>query len=122
HYHPARCRRGQHRNRTLGARQAGVPGHARRAYRRAGSLASIRDVHRNPHASDRRLPPAKGSNVLKWLAGLLLLATAAAAAPAPREHVQAVEVPYYLYPRALWEREQVWLKTIGIRTVEFSIP
>jgi hypothetical protein len=36
--------------------------------------------------------------------------------------VQAVEFPYYLYPRALWERELVWLKTIGVRTVEFSIP
>jgi len=41
---------------------------------------------------------------------------------APREFVQAVEFPYYLYPRPLWERELVWLKTIGIRTVEFSIP
>ena len=38
------------------------------------------------------------------------------------EYLQAVEFPYYLYPRALWERELVWLKTIGIRTVEFSIP
>ena len=42
--------------------------------------------------------------------------------PAPHEYVQAVEFPYYLYPRALWERELVWLKTIGVRTVEFSIP
>ena len=42
--------------------------------------------------------------------------------PAPREFVQAVEFPYYLYPRPLWERELVWLKTIGIRTVAFSIP
>ena len=47
----------------------------------------------------------------------------AAAAPAPQpEFVQAVEFPYYLYPRALWDRELVWLKNIGIRTVEFSIP
>jgi hypothetical protein len=38
------------------------------------------------------------------------------------ELVQAVEFPYYLYPRALWERELVWLKTIGVRTVQFSIP
>ena len=30
--------------------------------------------------------------------------------------------PYYLYPRTLWERELVWLKNIGVRTVEFSIP
>jgi hypothetical protein len=44
------------------------------------------------------------------------------AAPAKPEYVQAVEFPYYLYPRALWERELVWLKTIGVRTVEFSIP
>src|ERR1035441_2933129 len=63
---------------------------------------------------------------------LLLLAFAAAlpgqvALPAPEpaappEFVQAVEFPYYLYPRTLWERELVWLKTVGIRTVEFSIP
>jgi hypothetical protein len=61
---------------------------------------------------------------LRRLVGLLLLASATAAAPAPvaREYVQAVEFPYYLYPRTLWERELVWLKTIGIRTVEFSIP
>ena len=45
----------------------------------------------------------------------------AIAAPAP-EFVQAVEFPYYLYPRTLWERELVWLKNIGIRTVEFSVP
>lgn len=43
------------------------------------------------------------------------------APPAP-EYVQAVEFPYYLYPRALWERELVWMKTIGIHTIEFSIP
>jgi hypothetical protein len=57
---------------------------------------------------------------------LLLLALAlAAAAPAaepPRAVVEAVEFPYYLYPRSLWERELVWLKTIGVRTVAFSIP
>jgi hypothetical protein len=58
-------------------------------------------------------------------AALLLLCSLAALpayAPPAREYVQAVEFPYYLYPRALWERELVWLKTIGIRTVEFSIP
>ena len=38
------------------------------------------------------------------------------------EYVQAVEFPYYLYPRAQWERELTWMKTIGVRTVEFSIP
>jgi len=52
---------------------------------------------------------------------LALLAAAACAAPQP-EFVQAVEFPYYLYPRNLWERELVWLKNIGIRTVAFSIP
>jgi hypothetical protein len=56
----------------------------------------------------------------------LLLAFAAAATPAAdtpqAEFVQAVEFPYYLYPRALWERELAWLKNIGVRTVEFSIP
>ena len=58
---------------------------------------------------------------------VLLLLAFAAALPAPEpaappEFVQAVEFPYYLYPRTLWERELVWLKTVGIRTVEFSIP
>jgi len=53
---------------------------------------------------------------------LVLAASAAAPAPAPREYVQAVEFPYYLYPRQLWERELVWLKAIGVRTIEFSIP
>jgi hypothetical protein len=43
-------------------------------------------------------------------------------APAAPEYVQAVEFPYYLYPRAQWERELVWLKNIGVRTIEFSIP
>lgn len=50
----------------------------------------------------------------------LLLALAAAANAA--EYVQAVEFPYYGYPRALWERELVWLKNIGVDTIEFSIP
>jgi len=58
---------------------------------------------------------------------LLLLLAFAAALPAPEptappEFVQAVEFPYYLYPPTLWERELVWLKNVGIRTVEFSIP
>ncbi len=56
----------------------------------------------------------------------ILVAFAAAAAPADNppqpEFVQAVEFPYYLYPRPLWDRELVWLKNIGVRTVEFSIP
>jgi hypothetical protein len=62
------------------------------------------------------------------LAALLLAAAALSAAPGPAppkpaaEFVQAVEFPYYLFPRTLWERELVWLKTIGVRTVEFPIP
>ena len=63
---------------------------------------------------------------MKRLAALLLLFAAALPAPVadrpPPEYVQAVEFPYYLYPRTLWERELVWLKTIGVSTVEFSIP
>jgi len=63
---------------------------------------------------------------LKRLAALVLASAAGLAAPpapAPgHEYVQAVEFPYYAYPRALWERELVWLKNIGVRTVEFSIP
>jgi hypothetical protein len=58
---------------------------------------------------------------LKRLAALLLFALSISAANAPG-YVQAVEFPYYLYPRQLWERELVWLKNIGVRTVEFSIP
>ena len=64
------------------------------------------------------------------LVALLLAFAAALPAPAtpppantpPPEFLQAVEFPYYLYPRALWDREMVWLKAIGIRTVAFSIP
>ena len=54
-------------------------------------------------------------------AALLLLALLALPAFAA-EYVLAVEFPYYLYPRTLWERELVWLKNIGVQTVEFSIP
>ncbi|MGA2132569.1 MAG: beta-galactosidase [Bryobacteraceae bacterium] len=61
---------------------------------------------------------------------LLLLAAPAFAVPAPpvpepsgpAEFVQAVDFPYYLYPRQLWERELVWLKNLGIGAVAFSIP
>jgi hypothetical protein len=58
------------------------------------------------------------------LALLALGALTAGPAPAPAsgEYVLAVEFPYYLYPRTLWERELVWLKNIGVETVEFSIP
>src|SRR5215471_6977420 len=44
------------------------------------------------------------------------------AADTRTEYVHAVEFPYYLYPHALWERELVWLKNIGVSTIEFSIP
>jgi hypothetical protein len=63
---------------------------------------------------------------MRWLALLSALvaplAAAAPESPPQREYVQAVEFPYYLYPRQFWERELVWLQTIGIRTVEFSVP
>ena len=55
---------------------------------------------------------------MKRLAALLLLFAAAL----PAQYVQAVEFPYYLYPCTLWERELVWMKTIGVSTVEFSVP
>ncbi len=58
---------------------------------------------------------------MKRLAALLLLALAAHPGCAA-DYLQAVEFPYYLYPRTLWERELVWLKNIGVQTVEFSIP
>jgi hypothetical protein len=58
---------------------------------------------------------------LKRLAAVLLMALAAHTASAA-DYLQAVEFPYYLYPRTLWERELVWLKNIGVETVEFSIP
>jgi hypothetical protein len=58
---------------------------------------------------------------LKRLAALLLLAMAVHTAGAA-DYLQAVEFPYYLYPRTLWERELVWLKNIGVQTVEFSVP
>src|SRR5216684_774664 len=51
---------------------------------------------------------------------LALLALLAAGCAWPAEFVQAVEFPYDHHPRALWERELVWLKNIGIRTVAFS--
>src|SRR5450432_1005036 len=59
-------------------------------------------------------------------AALLLLALAVPAPPfavePPPAFVQAVEFSYYAYPRALWERELVWLTNIGVQTVAFSIP
>jgi hypothetical protein len=60
---------------------------------------------------------------LKPLIALLFLLASITPAGEPREpYVQAVEFPYYLYPRTLWERELVWLKNIGVQTVAFSIP
>src|SRR4051794_31173598 len=60
---------------------------------------------------------------MRALALLLALVSMLPAAPtANPEFVQAVEFPYYLYPRQLWERELVWLKNIGVQTVVFSIP
>jgi hypothetical protein len=55
-------------------------------------------------------------------AALLLLAALAAFAEPRPPFVHAVEFPYYAYPHALWERELVWLRNIGIRTVAFSVP
>jgi hypothetical protein len=52
---------------------------------------------------------------------LLALALLAAASSSAPEFVQAVEFPYYHHPRSLWERELVWLKNIGVRTVAFSV-
>src|ERR1017187_2055250 len=75
-----------------------------RAHRRARAVAPLRNVHGDPHAADRGLPRPKGQTVLTRLAALLLLFAAAL----PAQYVQAVEFPYYLYPRTLWERELVW--------------
>ena len=72
-----------------------------------------------------RVRAASGARKAATLLALLLFSAAAGAPagnPRPAEYLQAVEFPYYLYPRALWERELVWLKNIGIRSVEFSIP
>src|ERR1700693_519408 len=52
---------------------------------------------------------------------LLALAMLAAASGWGAAVVHAVEFPYYHHPRGLWERELVWLKNIGIRTVAFSV-
>jgi hypothetical protein len=53
---------------------------------------------------------------------LLLIAASAALAQTPAEFIHAVEFSYHAYPQSLWERELVWLRNIGIRTVAFSIP
>jgi hypothetical protein len=56
------------------------------------------------------------------LLALFALAAKPAAEPAPTPFVHAAEFPYYLTPPSLWERDLVWLKSIGIQTVEFNIP
>ena len=58
---------------------------------------------------------------MTFIRRFLILALLAAASSSSPEFVQAVEFPYYHHPRALWERELVWLKNIGIRTVGFSV-
>lgn len=52
----------------------------------------------------------------------LFLLVASLLPAAPASFVQAVDFPYPLYPRAQWERELVWMKSIGVRTVVFTIP
>ncbi len=62
---------------------------------------------------------------MKRLAVLLAALLAASARPAPDvppSFLQAVEFSYYLVPPSLWERDLVWLKNVGIQTVEFSVP
>ena len=70
-----------------------------------------------------RLPHLPKTVLLALLPAPRLLAFAllAAASSSSPEFVQAVEFPYYHHPRVLWERELVWLKNIGIRTVVFSV-
>src|SRR6185437_10122925 len=96
-----------------------IPHDAGRAHRRARPFASLRNVHGAAHAADRGLPPEKGQAGLIGRAPLgalaLLVALAPAAAPAntpPPRFAQAVEFPYYLSPRNLWEQELVWIKSI----------
>ena len=64
------------------------------------------------------LPAAAFQSALCRVVALTLLA---ATSSASAEFVQAVEFPYYHHPHVLWERELVWLKNIGIRTVAFSV-
>lgn len=56
----------------------------------------------------------------RWIC-LLLVAGAAHAAGRNPDLLVAVEFPYSSVPRQLWERELVWLKNIGVRTVACSI-
>ncbi|MDQ6706391.1 MAG: hypothetical protein M3Z85_10505, partial [Acidobacteriota bacterium] len=49
----------------------------------------------------------------------LLLLVLFAAGLAQAAFVQAVEFPFDTFPRQFWERELVWLKNIGIRSVTY---
>jgi hypothetical protein len=51
------------------------------------------------------------------LLGLLLLAGATPSRPV----LNAVEFPFAVFPRQLWERELVWMKNVGIQTVALEI-
>ena len=75
-------------------------------------------MHRRPRSIVRK--GARKAGML-FLLAVIRPAPNRAAEPPPA-FVQAVEFPYYAYPRPLWERELVWLKNIGVQTVEFSIP
>ncbi len=59
----------------------------------------------------------------------LIVAAAGVLCPRPArafgnepEFLQAVEFPFGSFPRSLWERELVWMKNVGVRTIAFSVP
>ncbi|MCC6857199.1 MAG: hypothetical protein IT158_01490 [Bryobacterales bacterium] len=59
---------------------------------------------------------------MRFLAAFLIGAALLAQAPLPGgspAYVQAVAFPFEQFPQNLWERELVWLKNLGIRTVAF---
>jgi hypothetical protein len=59
----------------------------------------------------------------RLLLGAALAALALPAGnPPAAQCALAVEFPYYLCPWANWERELVWMKNLGVRTVEFAVP
>src|SRR5262245_15255409 len=123
HHESAGSRRGRqdggrarHRPSAEGVRED----FAGRARRRSGAVPAVRDVPCSSHADGGGLSSAEDRKSLLTMRRLLALALVAAASAWGGEFVQAVEFPYYHHPRALWERELVWLKNIGIRTVAFS--
>jgi len=65
---------------------------------------------------------APGSKLGRLLLCLVAIPVAACALGSEAGVIQAVEFPFGRFPRALWERELVWLKNIGIRQIAFSIP